>query len=321
MPREEKAGALRNAPGKKTILVIDDSEIVLGLVRTTLESAGFRVITQSRTAGAVALILQEKPDLVLLDVNMPNIGGDTIAKLFGKAQANSDTIVLLHSSLPEETLKARVLASGAHGYVQKTDDTFELLREINRWLKVGAHGSQSKMRVSSQANTDDDASGSGPRLVARPAQSLDAGDGGARTARRTSGTTALDLPLVLFIDDDMSTLSAFRREVQSEPYTVEFALSGAQAIRRIHGSPPPTLVVSDLLMPEPAGPEVYRQAILKDPTYRDRFIFVTGASGLRELNDFLASFHGTVLHKPVSGEALRNAIRARLSYGVKTSAL
>ena len=54
-----------------TILVVDDSEVVLNVTRTLLEAVGYRVLTHSGPAGCVAVILQEKPDLVLIDVNMP----------------------------------------------------------------------------------------------------------------------------------------------------------------------------------------------------------------------------------------------------------
>src|SRR5262245_65488160 len=94
--------------GPPTVMVIDDSEIVLSVTRNVLETAGFRVLTHSRPSGCVALILQEKPQLVLIDVNMPLIGGDTIAKLFGKARPNNDTIVLLYSSLSAAAHEATV---------------------------------------------------------------------------------------------------------------------------------------------------------------------------------------------------------------------
>ena len=90
---------------RPTIVVIDTSELSLASTREVLESAGHRVLTHSRPSGAVALILQEKPELVLLEVNL---GGDSVAKLFGKAQPNSSTIVLLYSSLSADAVEKLV---------------------------------------------------------------------------------------------------------------------------------------------------------------------------------------------------------------------
>jgi CheY-like chemotaxis protein len=130
---------------------------------------------------------------------------------------------------------------------------------------------------------------------------------------RTSGTLPIQLPVVLFIDDDMAALSALRREVQSEPYSVEFALSGTQALRRILSATAPNLVVSDLLMPEPSGADVYRRAVAADARWAERFVFVTGAGIVPEVSDFLNGFSGVVLEKPVRGEQLRAVIREGLA--------
>src|SRR5690349_12762805 len=120
---------------KPKIVVIDDSEIVLEVTRGALEGAGFDVVTHDRPAGCVALILHEKPELVLMDVNMPGLGGDTIVSVLGKAAPTSDTVVLLHSSLSAEVLRAKATTAGAHGFIQKSGDLFGLVREVNRWLK------------------------------------------------------------------------------------------------------------------------------------------------------------------------------------------
>src|SRR6478735_4880157 len=119
-----------------TILVVDDSDVVLTVTRTLLEASGYRVLTHSGPAGCVAVILQEKPDLVLIDVNMPKLGGETIVKLFGKAQPNSETIILLFSTLSADQLEQRARAAGAHGFIRKTEDSFELVRQVNRWLRT-----------------------------------------------------------------------------------------------------------------------------------------------------------------------------------------
>src|SRR5690242_20012919 len=61
---------------RKTILVVDDSPVVLELTGSALEGAGYKVVLRSRGEGTVAAVLQERPDLVLLDVNMPRLSGD-----------------------------------------------------------------------------------------------------------------------------------------------------------------------------------------------------------------------------------------------------
>jgi DNA-binding response OmpR family regulator len=288
---------------RPSIVVIDSSELVLAVTRAELESAGYRVATHARTAGAVALILQEKPDLVLLEVSM---GGDSVAKLFGKAQPNGSTIVLLYSAMSAEALAAKVAACGAHGYIRKTPDGVDFIRQINGWMRKSVANARSK----ATARFDDDdynSRPSGSRLAVADPRHTDASD-----PPRASGTMLIDERIVLFIDDDMETLSNFRREVQRESYTAEFALSGTRGLRRILSASPPDLVVCDLEMQDLDGLAVYHAALATDLGWRTRFLFLSDTFFRRSKLE-LAGFDGVVLDKPVSGQALRAAIRAGLS--------
>jgi CheY-like chemotaxis protein len=293
---------------KPKIVVIDDSEIVLEVTRGALEGAGYDVVTHDRPAGCVALILHEKPELVLMDVNMPGLGGDTIVSVLAKAAPTSDTIVLLHSSLSAEVLRSKATVAGAHGFLQKSGDLFGLVREVNRWLKrVNSSGN---MRAA-LASSSDEKYPSGTRPSANLAAAPPSSD--SLSGRRTSGTLRVDAPTVLLVDDDMSVLSGFRRSLQTEALSVEFALSGAQALRRMLSDKPPDVVVCDMLLPDISGVEVYQRAVAHDPTYRQRFAVATGGSGVAFVASFLAGFSGPVLHKPVDTAQLALAVRTCLT--------
>ncbi len=294
---------------KPKIVVIDDSEIVLEVTKGALEGAGYHVVTHDRPAGCVALILHEKPDLVLMDVNMPGLGGDTIVSVLGKAAPTSDTIVLLHSSLSAEVLRGKATTAGAHGFIQKSGDLFGLVREVNRWLK--RLNSSGNMRVALLAPSDDKSPSGTRPAVSFVASSPPSSD--SLSGRRTSGTVRVDAPTVLLVDDDMTVLSAFRRSLQAEDISIEFALSGAQALRRMLSEKPPDVVVCDMLLPDISGVEVYQRALAVEPSYRQRFAVATGASSVPAIAAFLASFSGPVLHKPVDPARLSQAVRTCLS--------
>lgn len=303
--------------GPPTIVVVDDNEAVLTTARTTLESAGFRVLCHSRPSGCVALILREKPDLVLIDVNLPFIASDTIVKLFGKAQPNSETLVLLHSALSAGALDAKARSCGAHGFIQKSDDPYQLLRQINAWLKRSGTLSSGKIPAASRFEPNDDDGMANRPSGARPtAARLSPSEHSLAPASQepayVSGPPPA-LPCVLFVDDDMAALSAIRREVQREPYVVEFALSGNHALRKIFSPTPPDLIVSDLLMPSPDGIEVYRRALATDRRWERRFVFLTGAGIAPEITAFIQDYPGLVLDKPVRGDKLRAVVREGLS--------
>jgi CheY-like chemotaxis protein len=295
---------------KPKIVVIDDSEIVLEVTKGALEGAGYEVIVHDRPAGCVALILHEKPDLVLMDVNMPGLGGDTIVSVLGKAAPTSDTIVLLHSSLSAAVLRTKAATAGAHGFIQKSGDLFGLVREVNRWLKrVNSSG---HMRAALAQSTEDRSpSGTRPAALVVPSAPPSSDSLGVLAGRK-SGTVRVDAPTVLLVDDDMTVLSAFRRALQTEDISIEFALSGAQALRRMLSDKPPDVVVCDMLLPDVAGAEVYQRAIAAEPSFRQRFIVATGASAVPAVATFLASFSGTVLYKPIDPAQLTLAVRGCL---------
>jgi len=294
-----------------TILVVDDSEVVLTVTKTLLEAVGYRVLTHSGPAGCVAMILQEKPDLLLIDVNMPKLGGETIVKLFGKAQPNSEAIILLFSTLPADQLEQRARASGAHGFIRKTEDTFELVRQVNRWLRAKDPGGVMKRPPSTEVAAVGRPPASGPRVrtgkTARPPAKVE--DDGRE--KRTSGTVRVS-SVVLFIDDDMAALSAYRRDVQGEAYRADFALSAAHALRHIDSEAPPGAVVARL---EPSGIDIYQRALALDADWKNHFVFVVGSARSPRANAFLETFRGPVLHHPVGADPLRRAIRQLLNVG------
>ena len=294
---------------KSKIVVIDDSEIVLEVTKGALEGAGYDVVTHDRPAGCVALILHEKPDLVLMDVNMPGLGGDTIVSVLGKAAPTSETVVLLHSSLSAEVLKSKAATAGAHGFIQKSGDLFGLVREVNRWLKrVNSSG---HMRA---AAPSEEKFPSGTRPTAAIVAASHSSDSlSGQAVKRSSGTLRLDAPTVLLVDYDMGVLSGYRRALQNEDITIEFSLSGAQALRRLLSEKPPDVVVCDMLLPDVSGVQIYQRAVAVEPNYRQRFVVATGGSSGPEVAAFLSGFGGPVLYKPVEAAQLMAAVRSCLS--------
>jgi CheY-like chemotaxis protein len=310
---------------KPKIVVIDDSEIVLEVTRGALEGAGYDVVTHDRPGGCVALILHEKPDLVLMDVQMPGLGGDTIVSVLAKAQPGGDTVVLLHSSLSGDVLRAKAAAAGAQGFIQKSGDLFNLVREVSRWLKryspAGSLSSGSMRAALSLSNDDPRSSGMRPAATASSKGSasspgmaaVSSAEAVVELGRRTSQTLRVDAPTLLLIDDDMTVLSSYRRLLQNEEVSVEFALSGAQALRRLLSDNPPDCVLCDMLLPDISGIEVYQRAVAAEPSYRQRFAVATGASTMPKVATFLSTFTGPILHKPVQPAQLTSAVRACLS--------
>ena len=124
---------------KTSILVIDDSEIVREMVRLTLSEAGYEVHTLDTQFATAPAIIRERPALVLLDVSMPGLDGDRIVEIMRRNNGIArDTVVVLHSDKPEPELRQIANRCGADGYIQKTIDQADFVRQVAGWIDRGA---------------------------------------------------------------------------------------------------------------------------------------------------------------------------------------
>ncbi len=116
----------------KTILVVDDKASVRTLVREYLAAEGFRVVTAENGQNALYAARQEKPDLVLLDIMMPEMDGYEFIRLYRR---ESSIPVLLLTAKMEETDKVLGLELGADDYITKPFGMKELVARIRATLR------------------------------------------------------------------------------------------------------------------------------------------------------------------------------------------
>lgn len=114
------------------ILVIDDSEIILEVTRDALEGAGYEVLTASDPS-EFHLAKEAAPDLILLDVNMPEVFGDDVATYFREAWGVT-TPIYLFSDMPRNELAERAVKAGVNGFIPKTDGLDYLVTEVRSIL-------------------------------------------------------------------------------------------------------------------------------------------------------------------------------------------
>jgi DNA-binding response OmpR family regulator len=116
------------APGKKTILVVDDEpQLVMGL-RDALEFEGFRVIAAGKGKDGVALARSENPDAVILDLMLPDVNGYAVCEEIRRINALVPIVMLTARS--QETDKVRGLDAGADDYVTKPFGVNELIARM-----------------------------------------------------------------------------------------------------------------------------------------------------------------------------------------------
>ncbi|MBK8026679.1 MAG: response regulator transcription factor [Chloroflexi bacterium] len=116
----------------KTLLVVDDKLSVQALLRDYLTENGYRVVTASNGREAIFVARQEKPDLILLDIMMPEMDGFAFLRTYRKER---ETPVILLTAKLEETDKVIGLELGADDYVTKPFGMSELVARIRAVLR------------------------------------------------------------------------------------------------------------------------------------------------------------------------------------------
>ena len=119
-------------PMMKTILVVDDKTSVRTLVRDYLREQGFYVMEADNGQTALYAARQDKPDLILLDIMMPEMNGYEFMRSYRK---ESDTPIIMLTAKLEESDKVIGLELGADDYITKPFGMRELVARINTVLR------------------------------------------------------------------------------------------------------------------------------------------------------------------------------------------
>jgi DNA-binding response OmpR family regulator len=121
-------------PAMMTILVVDDEPSIVELVRFTLEDADLRVVEASDGAEALVLARRVKPDLVLLDVQMPRLDGLEVCRQLRREPAFARTPIIMLTAAGQQADRARGLGAGADEYLTKPFSPLALLALVEALL-------------------------------------------------------------------------------------------------------------------------------------------------------------------------------------------
>ncbi len=120
---------------KKKILAVDDEHEVLMLLEKRLSSAGYEVITASNGKSALEMARKEKPDLVILDILMPDMdGSETAAVLHDDPNTKEIPVLFLTCLFTKREEQSEGHEVGRNFFVAKPYDPADLLSEIAKIL-------------------------------------------------------------------------------------------------------------------------------------------------------------------------------------------
>ena len=121
---------------KASILVVDDSNLLRGILREELEAEGFEVHLAEDGERALEMARDLRPDVVLLDVTLPGVDGYEVCRRIKSDAGTGETAVMMLSGLNELKDKLAGFEAGADDYMTKPFFTKELLARVRCNLRV-----------------------------------------------------------------------------------------------------------------------------------------------------------------------------------------
>jgi CheY-like chemotaxis protein len=132
--REEKAMREADGRSRKKILVVDDSKTALFIESMILRKAPYDLVTAMDGQEALDKALQERPDLILMDVVMPKMTGFEACRALRDRKETEGIPVILVTTRGEQENIETGFASGCSDYVTKPIDGVELLAKIRNFV-------------------------------------------------------------------------------------------------------------------------------------------------------------------------------------------
>jgi type IV pilus assembly protein PilB len=117
------------------LLIVDDEEDILRILERRLTTAGYAVVKGRDGIEAVEMAFREKPDLIIMDVNMPNMDGFTATRELRSKLATSSIPIIMLTAKQDKESEIAGLEAGADDYITKPYDKDKLLARVRMLLK------------------------------------------------------------------------------------------------------------------------------------------------------------------------------------------
>lgn len=118
-----------------TVLLVEDDQLLIKMYKTKFESEGFTVITADDGEQGLKAAIDNKPDIILLDIMMPKLSGEDVLAELKKRPDTQNIPVIMFSNLSQEDQAQKLLQMGAKEYVVKANFTpSEVVQKVKQYL-------------------------------------------------------------------------------------------------------------------------------------------------------------------------------------------
>ncbi len=270
---------------KNRILIVDDEPLNVKLLEAKLFAEKYETITAYSGEEALTKITASSPDLILLDVMMPDMNGYEVTRRLKDNPDSRDIPVILVTALDGTDNKIKGLEAGADEFLNKPVSTPELLARVKSLLRLKKYQDQLKTPAHSEEIFK------APRKVQGAVQKN------------------IDLPSILLVEDDEKDAKLIQSYLHGEPYQIKLVKDGEETLSCVEQEKI-DLIMLDILLPGINGFEVCRRLKENDQM---RNIQVVAITSLRDLESKIKGLElgaDDYLVKPINRHELGVRVKA-----------
>jgi len=121
----------------KRALVIEDDENNMKLITFILEKNGYGTIRAENGKTGIELAIKEKPDFILLDIQLPDMDGQEVLKEIRKSKIDGEIPIIAVTSYAMSGDRERLIGAGCNGYIEKPIDPVNIMNQIRKVIGEG----------------------------------------------------------------------------------------------------------------------------------------------------------------------------------------
>ena len=270
---------------KHRILIVDDEPLNVKLLEAKLSAEKYETSTAYSGEEALEKIADAAPDLILLDIMMPDMNGYEVTQRLKDNPDSRDIPVRLVTALDGTDNKIKGLEAGADEFLNKPVSTPELLARVKSLLRLKEYQDQLKTPSHSE------------KIFTAPI--------GAESATQKS----VDLPSILLVEDDEKDAKLIQSYLYGEPYQIKLVKDGEETLSCVEQEKI-DLIMLDILLPGINGFEVCRRLKKNDRTRNIQIVAITSLGDLESKIKGLELGADDYLVKPINRHELGVRVKA-----------
>lgn len=273
---------------KKKVLIVDDSPVALASLSQMLSNDHYQLVQATNGREALDKAFFEYPDLILMDIMMPELNGFEAARILKEDNRTHNIPIIIVTALDDPENKMAGQEAGAEEYLTKPVRTQELIARVSSLITLKQYRDQLDIRNHSQWSLiiDKDSDDSAPEPQKEP-------------------------PMVLLVEDNDGDTQLVRHFLKDLPLRFERVANGKDALQLVRAGWV-DLVLLDILLPDLSGFEVCRQ--IRDAK-NGRSIPIVIITCLDDMDSKVKSIEletDDFLIKPIVGRELQARVRVLL---------